>query len=144
MALPAFTSFVKSYRKFGIFLIVLIIMLGFFSAGMFSSVVKSSEAEPKYIGLPYVLNILLNSDHNGLVFSPSESYLVRRTVKMVNLNLTIDASSRICLIDIEKTESSVIESYLYSDNYKVLYHNKAFLLVERVYNSIASLGIPSK
>ncbi len=142
MALPAFASFVKSYRKLGTFLIVFMIILGLFSAGMFSSTVKSPNAEPKFLELPYVLNILLTSDNDGGVFSPSESYIVRRTVKMANLNLTTEPSWRLCLIDIAKTNSSVIDSY--HDNYEELYHGEAFLLVERVYNSKVSPLMQSK
>jgi hypothetical protein len=134
MALPALMSLVKNRRRVGIAVMVFMILLGVFSGGMYSSVVKSSEAESKYLDLPDVLTALLNSDTNGQIYTPKETYNLWRVVRMVNLFTTSNSSNRYCLIDMGETSNTIIVHYLNNDNYEVLYQGEHFILFERVYN----------
>ncbi|MHA2399503.1 MAG: hypothetical protein ACXADU_11525, partial [Promethearchaeota archaeon] len=134
MALPTLMSLVKNRRRVGITVMIFIILLGVFSGGMYSSVVKSSEAESKYLDLPDVLTALLNSDTNGQIYTPKETYNLWRVVRMVNLFTTSNSSNRYCLIDMDETSNTVIVHYLNNDNYEVLYQGEHFILFERVYN----------
>jgi hypothetical protein len=97
---------------------------------MYSSVVKSSEAESKYLDLPDVLTALLNSDTNGQIYTPKETYNLWRIGLMVQLSITSDSSSNFCLIDIQGTENEVILHYLNNENYKILSQGEAFILLK--------------
>jgi hypothetical protein len=98
---------------------------------MFASVVKTTEAEAQYIDLPHIVTLLLNSKHEGQVYSPTPTYLVTRVIKMVNFNVTADASPRFCLIDLDTIEHDILVSFLTSKNYNVLYQGEAFILLQK-------------
>ncbi len=134
IALPSFTSFVKTKKKFGTLIILIFILSGVFSAGLYSSTLKSSEYNSRYSDLPHILNILLKSEPGEEIFTPSTStYYIRRTLSMANLRMSTDPSSRLYLIDLEYTNSNVVNNLLNNENNNVLYRGEYFILLERIY-----------
>jgi hypothetical protein len=132
MALPAFKSFVKYRRRFGVIIVIIFIVLGIFSAGLYSTVTKSSEAESRYIDLSHILNILLNFE-NEEVFTPSyRNYRTRRAAAMANFDLTEDPTCRLYLIDVEYTDEKLIDSLRNDMSNNVLYQGDAFILLETI------------
>lgn len=109
MALPTFTFFVKFRRKLGTFVVILFVLLGVFSAPLYSSIVETPKAGSRYIDLPEILQVLLKEDFDERVFLFEElynkstlveiHYYVDRIVKMANLRLTQDPSCQLYIID---------------------------------------------
>jgi len=136
MALPMLGSLVKTRRRTAIALVLLFVILGVFSASMYSATVKSIEPPEQdlYNDLPHLLSILATQNSDTKVyFISSYDYFVRRVVQdMGNLRLTTDPSSCIYIIDRRYSESTVIESLLDDNLTKVLYYGHVFILLERI------------
>lgn len=130
LALPAFTSFVKCAKKRFVFVFLLFIFLGVFSATFYCATVTAPTIT-EYTDLPQVLNVLLKYKEVS-VYSPSSyTYYARRTVNMAGLRLSSDPSSSLYLIDKDYIKSGLIENFLNDGNFTVLYHGNRFILLAR-------------
>lgn len=132
MAIHTFDSLVKSQKKLGIFTILFFVLLGVFSATLYSATVKTSEAESKYVDMPYVLRILINEDPDERVYA-YRSYNPQRAAAMANLKLSNDPSLDLYMFDKTRTNSTVIELLRKDNDYKILYEGDTFILFKRVF-----------
>jgi len=101
--IPAFYQIVKHKRgKIAIsILLTLYLILGTLTNGIYGCILTSSDADPIFLDVPHVINLLLKLNSTTRVCSGSYyDYRVRRTVKFANLMYSKDKSNcQLCLID---------------------------------------------
>ena len=91
----------KRSRTLVLFLLTLHLILGTLTSGMYGCLALSLDADPIFLDMPHVIDLLLKFNDTTKVCSGSYySYYVRRTVKFANLIYSEDMNDcQLCLID---------------------------------------------